>query len=420
MSEFVRALTSAITEMQVVDAHEHLWPEARHLRHRHDVLTLIQYSLADLEAAGASPAEVELLRAHYDGPQAPLDERWAVFRRYFPLIRDTAPIRALLIALRDLYGCEDLGDATYEEASARITAARRPGIYDDMLRRNCRITHVLNQNPMHRQSDGFLLPVRNVADLGPLDSRPALETLEAQTGIRIRTLEDVMAAVQTVFEQWEADGTVGLKRAGVALSDPTPQEAASALARALDAAQSTRDALPLQHFVEHRCIALAGERGLPVSVHTGLWAGAWADMRRAHPEHLIDIALRHRHTRFDVYHAGIPWVSESGIMARQLPNLWLNLCWAHVISPVMARRALDEWLDVVPVNKIIGWGGDYWMSLEKVYGHLVMARENIAEVLAGRIERGLMTEQRALEVARMILRDNPAHLYGLAPPKEMP
>ena len=420
MTELARSLARAIAEMDVVDAHEHLWPEAEHLRHEHDVLTLIQYSLADLQAAGASPAEVDLLRAHYDGPQAPLDERWAVFRRYLPLIRDTAPIRALLIALRDIYGCEELGDATYEEVSARINAARRPGIYDEMLRGRCRITHVLNQNPMHRQSDGFLLPVRNVADLGPLDCRPALEALEAQAGIRIRTLEDAMAALRAVFERWEADGTVGLKRAGVALSDPTPQEAAAALAKALDAAQSTRDALPLQHFVEHECMALAGERGLPVAVHTGLWAGAWADMRRARPEHLIDIALRHRDTRFDVYHAGIPWVSETGIMARQLPNLWLNLCWAHVISPVMTRRALDEWLDVIPVNKIIGWGGDYWMALEKVYGHLVMARENIAETLAGRIERGLMTEPRALEVARMLLRDNPASLYGLDTPKETP
>jgi predicted TIM-barrel fold metal-dependent hydrolase len=123
--------------------------------------------------------------------------------------------------------------------------------------------------------------------------------------------------------------------------------------------------------------------------------------------------LRHRETRFDVYHAGIPWVSTVGVMARQAPNLWLNLCWTHVISPVMARRALDEWLDVVPANKIIAWGGDYWMALEKVYGHLVMARENVAEVLADRVHRGLMTEPEALALAEMMFRTNAEALYRL-------
>ena len=79
----------------------------------------------------------------------------------------------------------------------------------------------------------------------------------------------------------------------------------------------------------------------------------------------------------------------------------------------MTRRALDEWLDVVPVTKILAWGGDYWMALEKVYGHLVMARENVAEVLAGRIHRGLMTESHALEVATMMFCTNAETLYNL-------
>jgi predicted TIM-barrel fold metal-dependent hydrolase len=192
-------------------------------------------------------------------------------------------------------------------------------------------------------------------------------------------------------------------------------EAAAALTAVLESPTPSSAALALQHFVEHEVIAEAGRRGWPVCVHTGLWAGTWADFRLVHPENLIAVALRHRETRFDVYHAGVPLVSTVGIMARQAPNLWLNLCWMHVISPVLARRALDEWLDVVPTNKLIAWGGDYWMALEKVYGHLVMARENIAEVLADRICRGLISEAEALAVAGRMFRDNPAALYNLPP-----
>ena len=413
MTTLTRALIEAISELEVIDAHEHLWPEEYHLQYEQDVLTLIQYSLADIEVAGASPKEVDLLRAHREGPKAPLDERWAIFRKYLPLIKDTAPIRALFIALRDIYGCEELSDESYRAVSAQIQAARRPGIYDEALRKRCKIRAVLNQNPRVVRSDGFLLPIRNLNELGPLDHRPAMDSLAEQSGVRISKLDDVLAAMKAVFDSWEANGAVGVKRAGTALTKPTAEEARASLIKVLESTQSTQDALPLQHFVENEFIAEAGRRGWPVCVHTGLWAGAWADMRVAHPEHLIEIALRHRETRFDVYHAGVPWVSTVGIMGRQLPNLWLNLCWTHVISPVMARRALDEWLDVVPVNKIIAWGGDYWMSLEKVYGHLVMARQNIAEVLAGRVERGLLSEQRALEIAGMMLRGNVEGLYGL-------
>ena len=70
-------------------------------------------------------------------------------------------------------------------------------------------------------------------------------------------------------------------------------------------------------------------------------------------------------------------------------------------------------MDLVPVNKIIGFGGDYNIPVEKVYGHLVMAREDIARTLAGRVSRGLMNRTEALDIARMWFYDNPRELYRL-------
>jgi hypothetical protein len=70
-------------------------------------------------------------------------------------------------------------------------------------------------------------------------------------------------------------------------------------------------------------------------------------------------------------------------------------------------------MDLVPMSKILIFGGDYATPVEKVYGHLVMAREDIAEVLARRIERGTLSESRALELARQWFWDNPRQLYGL-------
>ena len=80
----------------------------------------------------------------------------------------------------------------------------------------------------------------------------------------------------------------------------------------------------------------------------------------------------------------------------------------------MTVSLLDEWLDLVPVNKILGFGGDYSKPVEKVCGHLQMAKQDIARVLAGRIADSLMTEAQALGIAQRLLHDNARDLYGLS------
>jgi uncharacterized protein len=84
----------------------------------------------------------------------------------------------------------------------------------------------------------------------------------------------------------------------------------------------------------------------------------------------------------------------------------------HIINPAQARSALSEWLDMVPNNKIFGFGGDYSI-VEKVYGHLTLARQNIAAVLADKIRVGAMSRSEASQVARRLMFDNPRDFYGL-------
>ena len=69
---------------------------------------------------------------------------------------------------------------------------------------------------------------------------------------------------------------------------------------------------------------------------------------------------------------------------------------------------LDEAIDLIPMNKILAFGGDYsGVVLEKIYGHLVMARENIAEVLARRIMNKQLSESQALTLVRKWFWENP-------------
>ena len=166
---------------------------------------------------------------------------------------------------------------------------------------------------------------------------------------------------------------------------------------------------PLKEYIVDETIKFAGKQDLVVAVHTGYWG----DFREKDPLHMIPFLGRHPDVRFDIYHVGYPWVRETLMLGKGFSNVWLNFCWTHIISQRFAMAALDEAIDLVPTNKILAFGGDYKTPIEKVYGHLTMAREDIVKVLARRIEEGQMSEGQAIDLAHKWLWDNPKELYRL-------
>ena len=85
----------------------------------------------------------------------------------------------------------------------------------------------------------------------------------------------------------------------------------------------------------------------------------------------------------------------------------------HIISPATCVQMLDEWLDYVPNNKILGFGGDLKL-VESIYGHLEQARDNIARALAVKVHRGDYDRDSAREIAENLLYHNPKNLFRLA------
>ena len=47
-----------------------------------------------------------------------------------------------------------------------------------------------------------------------------------------------------------------------------------------------------------------------------------------------------------------------------------------------------EWIDTVPINKISAFGGDF-CTIDGVYEHPFLARENVSRALALKVEQGL-------------------------------
>ncbi|MBM3239722.1 amidohydrolase, partial [Candidatus Poribacteria bacterium] len=139
----------------------------------------------------------------------------------------------------------------------------------------------------------------------------------------------------------------------------------------------------------------------------------WGYIPDSDPLHLIPLLSANRNTRFDLFHAGYPYSRHIGMLGKHWPNVWLNMCWMYVITMEGSRQSLSEWIDLVPVERILGFGSDVGWP-EMIYGHLVMARSCIADVLAEKVRRDFLSETVAMDLARKILHDNGVAFYGLS------
>ena len=93
------------------------------------------------------------------------------------------------------------------------------------------------------------------------------------------------------------------------------------------------------------------------------------------------------------------------------PNVYLDLVWLPQISREEAIHALDEMFDGVPYNKFF-WGGDC-AFIEESTGALEFGKEVVTEVLAKRIDRGLLTREVAEDMIQCIFRENAIRVFKL-------
>jgi hypothetical protein len=88
--------------------------------------------------------------------------------------------------------------------------------------------------------------------------------------------------------------------------------------------------------------------------------------------------------------------------------------WWHNFFPDAMRQVIAERLDMLPVNKQIGFFSDAY-CIEWVYGKTRMAEKQLARVLADKILQGQYTRDDALGIARSILDESPQTLLGMTP-----
>lgn len=413
LTKLEKRLFKALTRMEIIDSHEHLPPEKDRLEKKVDVFTLFSnYTHWDLLLAGMEEKTYQSLF----NAELPLEKRWQTFAPYWEKIRYTSYAKSVLITCEKFFGSSDITEKNYRKISELIKKENKPGLYQRVLRKACKIRTALTQFGGTGTETDLLTPVMPL--LYEIKNWKEFACPEFSPDTAVNSLDEYLDARRKHILKIKTEGAVGLKMVSNPYGTPDRKEAESIFKKLKSGIIRTppivtqpiyQNSNPLKDYIVDETIKFAGEQDLVVAVHTGYWG----DFRKLDPLHMIPILMRHPNVRFDIYHLGYPWVRETLMLGKGFSNVWLNFCWTHIISQGFAMAALDEAIDLVPTNKILAFGGDYGTPVENVYGHLTMARENISRVLAKRIEEGQMTEDQAIDLAHKWLWDNPKELYRL-------
>jgi len=236
-----------------------------------------------------------------------------------------------------------------------------------------------------------------------------------EEGYAIETLDDYLNYCDILFQRNVVHKAVAVKSSlayarTIGFEDVSFEDADNLFAKPSESL-SLEEAKIIQDYLFHWFIKKSIENHLPVQIHTGYLAGNGNQLENSNPLKLNNLVRRYPDANFVLFHGGYPWTSEFIALGKMFPNVYLDLVWLPQISREKAVLALDEMLDCVPYNKIF-WGGDC-AFIEEATGSLEFGKSVVAETLSKRIERGLLTEDVALEIAGRIFRENAVEVFRL-------
>jgi uncharacterized protein len=158
---------------------------------------------------------------------------------------------------------------------------------------------------------------------------------------------------------------------------------------------------------------------MAVHLHTMAGAGSYFDVRGANPLLLESVlnAPELRKTKFVMVHGGWPFIHEITPLLTK-PNAYLDYsAQLLVLPPAAVARGLREWLEFVPEKVLfgtdaypysdgLGWEESGWLGARR-------GREALSVALTAMMRDGEISRERAIALARLVLRENAKALYGI-------
>ena len=413
-----------VAEIWLIDTHEHFMTEKGRMGTDIDFFSLIiGYMQADMVSSGMSFGELNAILDH----SRSLEERWNIFFPYWDKAKNTGYGQCVRITVKGLFDEDDINEHNFKKINDRmVESGREAGWYRYVLKEKSRIDlSVIDPlgaytHPDTVYSSEFFVRVRRF-DNFIRTSRGNVTEIEKVYGEKISSLSDYLDALDVEFQNAVDDpGIVGIKT-GLAYSrklhykEVERAEAENLFERMYIMSQplSHEEQTKLADFMMHQVIEHAERHSLPIQIHTGILSRNFREnpIENTNAIHLSNLFLKYRDAKFVIFHGSYPYMAELTYLAKNYPNVYIDMCWMHIVSPPASRRYLEEWLLTVPSNKITAFGGD--CSIEWAYGHSEMARDIVSEVLAQMVDRGYYSLDEAKTIATRLLRTNAMELYNI-------
>lgn len=410
-----------VRDIEIIDTHEHLSCFENEREKNTDFLKeyLTDYFNRDLISAGLSKADYEKAI----DIRLPLMERWKIVEPFWNVAKHTGYGRGLDNTVNGLYGIDSISGRTLEQLNHEFLKTLNGGQYETVFKKKSKIKIALLDGNL-KGDPAFFRNVFRVDSLIWPATGDEVKEIEKASGIRICGMDDWLNACDTILENALKAGFVGFKH-GLAYKRTLSHERATkdeaekefnkifAVRHWPNWCQQTFDVgKKFQDYMMHHILRFADKREFPFQIHTGLQNGHGNLIYNAEPSLLSNLFLEYPGVKFDVFHIGYPYQHVLSALAKTFPNVHIDMCWAHIISPTACVNALVEWIDAVPINKISAFGGDHCF-IDGVYGHQYLARVNVSKALAIKVDDGVFDIDRAKEIAEFLFYKNPLRLFNL-------
>jgi len=413
--ELRQRLLQQMVSLSTVDCHSHTALSTEYYEKEIDLFNLMAYFARDINGINE-----QFGRTGFGGLTDD-EARWEALKDILDRARNVSYWRHNVVMYQELFGLEDeeLNDRNWKQVNEAIKQKTAdPDWYRHVTVDVCQLRTQVKNIPWFEswEPEYFTgtLRMERALELHGADNRGALA---GEVDAEITDIVSAKEALAALTERYQEQGVVGIKLAHAysrtLASSPVPEpDAGRFFERAVKGEElDGEEVKAIQDHIIFFLADLCAQNDLVFQIHTGV-QGNWGRIPESDPLHLIPLLSTFKSVRFDLFHAGYPYSRHIGMLGKHFPNVWLNMAWMYVITMEGSRQSLSEWIDLVPGYRILGFGSDVAFP-EFVYGHLVMARSCIADILAEKVERDFLSEEAAVRLIERMLHDNAVELYGL-------
>ena len=284
--------------------------------------------------------------------------------------------------------------------------------------------------------DAFMFPLNNKGAVGSNPDYRACYAGEEKLLKRYLADSNVAAlpatfveyskrVVTATLERQKRDGAVAVKFEAAYLrsldfDDATESEAGRIYATYVKGGvPRAAEYKTLQDYLFRYITREAGRLGMAVHIHSIDGAGSFYKQSGSNPL-LLESAFNDpglRKTNFVIVHGGYPFTKQTASMMGK-SNVYADFsAQTFLLYPRALSEVLRNWLEYFPEKVLfgtdafaftpeVGWEEGGWLAI-------TTARQALALALTGMMNDGEISREKAVELARMVMRENALRLYNL-------